>query len=174
MLIEFDSEKRVQTLADRGLDFADAPLVMSGDQLTMLDTRIDYGEARFITVGFIESIMVMVVWTPRGEVRRIISMRKCNERKHVISSDLASAIARPISAEEYAEMPELDDAFFEHADMYVGNKLVRRGRPVQDVTKTPIKLRLDPDIIATFKAQGRGWQTRMNDALREWMNTHSV
>ena len=94
--------------------------------------------------------------------------------KHVISSDLASAIARPISAEEYAEMPELDDAFFEHADMYVGNKLVRRGRPVQDVTKTPIKLRLDPDIIATFKAQGRGWQTRMNDALREWMNTHSV
>lgn len=81
MLIEFDSEKRVQTLADRGLDFADAPLVMSGDQLTMLDTRIDYGEARFITVGFIESIMVMVVWTPRGEGRRIISMRKCNERE---------------------------------------------------------------------------------------------
>ena len=81
MLIEFDSEKRVQTLTDRGLDFADAPLAMSGDQLTMLDTRIDYGEARFITVGFIENIMVMVVWTPRGEVRRIISMRKCNERE---------------------------------------------------------------------------------------------
>lgn len=81
MLIEFDSEKRVQTLTDRGLDFADAPLVMSGDQLTMLDTRIDYGEARFITVGFIESIMVMVVWTPRGEGRRIISMRRCNERE---------------------------------------------------------------------------------------------
>ena len=63
------------------MDFADAPLVMSGQQLTMLDTRVDYGEARFITVGFIENIMVMVVWTPRGEARRIISMRKCNERE---------------------------------------------------------------------------------------------
>ncbi|MDO9394354.1 MAG: BrnT family toxin [Methylotenera sp.] len=81
MLIEFDSEKRVQTLIDRGLDFVDAALVMSGQQLTMLDNRIDYGEARFITVGFIESIMIMVVWTPRGAVRRIISMRKCNERE---------------------------------------------------------------------------------------------
>ena len=97
-----------------------------------------------------------------------------NANKHVISSDLARVAARPISAEEYAEMPELNDAFFEQADMYVGNNLVRRGRPVQDVTKTPIKLRLDPDIIAAFKAQGRGWQTRMNDALREWMNAHSV
>ncbi len=97
-----------------------------------------------------------------------------NENKHVISSDLAKAMARPITADEYAEMPELDQAFFDHADQYSANKLVRRGRPLQAVTKTPIKLRLDPDIVATFKAQGRGWQTRMNNALREWVNSHSV
>ena len=45
-----------------------------------------------------------------------------------------------------------------------------RGRPVgsvQAATKAPVKLRLDPDLLAALKATGRGWQTRVNDALRE-------
>jgi uncharacterized protein (DUF4415 family) len=40
-----------------------------------------------------------------------------------------------------------------------------RGRPKAEVTKIPVKLRLDPDVVAKFKATGAGWQTRMNDAL---------
>ena len=44
---------------------------------------------------------------------------------------------------------------------------VKIGRPLQAVTKAPIKLRLDPDIIAAFKAGGRGWQTRITDTLRK-------
>ena len=86
MLIEYDSDKREKTLNDRGLDFCDAPIVWSGQHFTKIDNRIDYGEERFITVGFIENIMVIIAWTPRGKglkqpVRRIISMRKCNERE---------------------------------------------------------------------------------------------
>ena len=45
----------------------------------------------------------------------------------------------------------------------------RRGRPVGSVmavTKTPVKLRLDPDVLAALRASGRGWQTRVNDLLR--------
>ncbi len=73
-------------LSDRGLDFCDAPIFWSGQHFTKIDNRIDYGEERFITVGFIENIMVIIAWTPRGKglkqpVRRIISMRKCNERE---------------------------------------------------------------------------------------------
>ena len=45
------------------------------------DARFDYGEPRFTTVGVLDGRMVIVVWTPRGEVRRIISMRKANERE---------------------------------------------------------------------------------------------
>lgn len=41
-----------------------------------------------------------------------------------------------------------------------------RGRPKAEVTKVPVKLRLDPDVVEAFKATGAGWQTRMNDALR--------
>lgn len=72
------------------------------------------------------------------------------------------------------EAPELTDAWFQRADLYEGEKLLRRGRPKAEVTKTPIKLRLDPDIIEAFKASGRGWQTRMNDALRDWLKSHSA
>lgn len=49
----------------------------------------------------------------------------------------------------------------------------RRGRPIGS-TKTQIALRVDDDILAAFKAGGKGWQTRMNDALREWLQTHSA
>lgn len=72
------------------------------------------------------------------------------------------------------DAPELTDAWFQRADLYEGGKLLRRGRPKAEVTKTPIKLRLDPDIIEAFKAGGRGWQTRMNDALRDWLKSHST
>ncbi|NDG39456.1 MAG: hypothetical protein EBY28_08720 [Betaproteobacteria bacterium] len=45
----------------------------------------------------------------------------------------------------------------------------RRGRPVGSlaaVTKQPVKLRLDPDVLAALRATGDGWQTRINDMLR--------
>lgn len=48
--------------------------------------------------------------------------------------------------------------------------MARRGRPVGTVkadTKVAVKLRLDPDVVAALRASGRGWQTRVNDLLRE-------
>jgi len=81
MQIEFDSIKRNQTLTERGLDFARALDVFAGRHYTAEDLRFAYGERRFITVGLIDERMVLVVWTPRGEARRIISMRNANERE---------------------------------------------------------------------------------------------
>ncbi|WP_295396890.1 BrnA antitoxin family protein [uncultured Thiodictyon sp.] len=49
----------------------------------------------------------------------------------------------------------------------------RRGRPTGS-EKTQIALRVDNDTLAAFKATGRGWQTRMNAALREWLKDHSA
>jgi uncharacterized DUF497 family protein len=81
MVITFDPAKRDATRKDRGLDFADAAEVFAGRTLTVEDDRIDYGEPRFQTVGFLSGRMVMVIWTPRGDARHVISMRKCNERE---------------------------------------------------------------------------------------------
>jgi uncharacterized protein (DUF4415 family) len=44
-----------------------------------------------------------------------------------------------------------------------------RGRPKAPVTKTHVNIRLDADVLKAFKATGRGWQTRINVALREWL-----
>ncbi|HRK39668.1 MAG TPA: BrnT family toxin [Burkholderiaceae bacterium] len=81
MQIEFDSDKRGKTLAERGLDFARAAEVFANALVNVPDTRFEYGEKRFNTVGTLDGRMVVVAWTPRGEVRRIISMRKANERE---------------------------------------------------------------------------------------------
>jgi uncharacterized DUF497 family protein len=80
--ITFDRAKREQTLRERGIDFRDARLVFAGTVLEIEDERRDYGEIRIRTVGHLAGRMVMVVWTPRGKAtRRIISMRKCNDRE---------------------------------------------------------------------------------------------
>ena len=81
MQIIFDIVKRDRTLTERDLDFADACLVFANHHLTAEDVRQEYGESRFITVGWLKERMVVLVWTPRGAARRIISMRKANERE---------------------------------------------------------------------------------------------
>jgi len=74
-MYEWDEAKRQATLKARGLDFADAALVFAGRTLTLPDERRHYGERRFITAGWLRERFVVVVWTRRGRVRRIISMR---------------------------------------------------------------------------------------------------
>lgn len=81
MRVEFDPTKRAKTLAERNLDFARAVDVFAGLHFTAQDARQVYVEDRFITVGMLDARLVVLVWTPRGEVRRIISMRKANDRE---------------------------------------------------------------------------------------------
>ena len=79
--IFFDRAKRDATYRQRGLAFEDAAFVFEGRVITIEDTRKDYRERRFQTIGFLAERMVMVVWTPRGDGAHVISMRKCNERE---------------------------------------------------------------------------------------------
>ena len=81
MELEYDPAKRKQTLEKRGLDFEHCAELFRGPILEQEDRRNDYGEPRFIVFGLLDSRMVVVVWTPRGNKRRIISMRKANERE---------------------------------------------------------------------------------------------
>ena len=50
---------------------------------------------------------------------------------------------------------------------------IRRGRVLGSGKKASTTLRFDTDILTAFKATGKGWQTRMNNALRDWLKTHS-
>jgi uncharacterized protein (DUF4415 family) len=64
------------------------------------------------------------------------------------------------------DAPELDDEWFQKADLMIGDKVIRRGRPAGS-NKHLVSLRLDDAVISFFKAGGPGWQTRMNEVLRK-------
>jgi uncharacterized protein (DUF4415 family) len=86
------------------------------------------------------------------------------------------------------DAPELTKEFFENGDWKMGgqpvdphsgaaalSRAVARGRPPSESPKLALTVRYDADVISAFRATGKGWQTRMNDALREWLeqNRHS-
>lgn len=81
MELTFDPAKRLRTLTERGLDFADAARLFAGLTLTRPDERFEYPEPRFQTYGLLDERLVTVVWSETENGRRIISMRKCNERE---------------------------------------------------------------------------------------------
>ena len=64
------------------------------------------------------------------------------------------------------DAPEITEQWVKEANLFDGAKLVRRGRPKAVVTKAPVKLRLDADVLLALRATGEGWQTRINDTLR--------
>jgi uncharacterized protein len=82
------SGKARLTLAERGLDFERCHEVFGGIHMTVEDTRESYGETRNITIGLLDARMVIVVWTPRSGTRRIISMRKANDREQAAYAPL--------------------------------------------------------------------------------------
>jgi uncharacterized protein (DUF4415 family) len=72
----------------------------------------------------------------------------------------------PIGPDPYMER-EISAEELARADLYHGGKLVRRGRPPSEAPKQAVTLRLDADLVQKLRASGKGWQTRVNDALRE-------
>ena len=65
------------------------------------------------------------------------------------------------------DAPELTEDWFVTADLYDGDTLVRRGRPKSAAPKSAVSLRIDPDVLAYYRATGPGWQSRINAALRK-------
>lgn len=84
--------------------------------------------------------------------------------------------SKPAMAKDWIDpddAPPLTDDFFARADEYRDGNVVRRGRPKADVTKERITIRLSPDVLDSFRATGKGWQTRLDAALRDWLKRHS-
>ncbi|WAJ27357.1 BrnA antitoxin family protein [Antarcticirhabdus aurantiaca] len=78
-----------------------------------------------------------------------------------------------MSATEWVDpddAPEWTDEMFDRADLHENGVLIRRGRPPAEAPKERITIRLDPDVAAAFRATGKGWQTRLNAALRDWLS----
>lgn len=68
-----------------------------------------------------------------------------------------------------------DDRPLSKDEMRAGAAAVarKRGRPVGSGSKEQVAIRFDREVLAAFRAAGPGWQTRMNDALKDWLRTHA-
>jgi uncharacterized protein (DUF4415 family) len=77
-----------------------------------------------------------------------------------------------ITREEYEEIPEMTQEMAEAGDLYIGDKLIRRGRPPKEKKKVAISIRLSEDVLEAFKFCGPGWQTRIDEALAQWLEEH--
>lgn len=64
------------------------------------------------------------------------------------------------------DAPEWTDEMFDRAEIRIGDKVIRRGRPPGSA-KRLVSLRLDQAVIDHFRAGGPGWQSRLNEALRK-------
>ena len=85
-----------------------------------------------------------------------------------LGSDLSKVDAHELGEPDYAAIPELSDAWFGRAAPHEGGK--PRGRPKTNSPKQAVNLRLSQRVLKSFRSGGRGWQTRINAALEEWLD----
>jgi len=91
MDLEWDEDKRQKALRERQLDFGDVARFDPNSLLTFEDHRYDYGEQRFNTYGYLDGVLCTYCWTPRGDITRIISMRRANDRERKAYQDRQNA-----------------------------------------------------------------------------------
>jgi uncharacterized DUF497 family protein len=84
MRFTWDERKRMANLKAHGLDFVDAPRVFEGPTFTFEDDRFDYGEQRFVTLGFLGGIAVSIVHTETRSAIHVISFRKATRNEETI------------------------------------------------------------------------------------------
>jgi uncharacterized DUF497 family protein len=157
--LDWDAAKNRSNLAKHGLRFEDAEEVFSGPCFTFLDDRFDYGEERLL--GLLAGRLVVIAHAPRNDGTRTISMRKGNRRvkKRSIKSDL-TRIDRMRDADiDYSDIPPLDKTFLK--------KAATTWPPI----KKQLTIRLDADVLKWLRAQGKGYQTRINRILRVVMES---
>ena len=81
MNFEWDEAKRQTNLHKHRLDFAEAEIVFAGATFTFTDERFEYGEDRFVTLGLLRGLVVVLAHTERAAVMRVISIRKATRNE---------------------------------------------------------------------------------------------
>ena len=158
--------KNQTNIQKHGLDFADAGEIFSMPMLVALDDREGYGEDRWIGIGMLKTLVVVVVYVERDEdTLRIISLRRrfrMNARNMNESSktDWDRIGVMSDEAINTSDIPPLSKAFFEKAALRAPRRSVA------------VTVHVDPDVLAWFQAQGQDYEQRLNAALRIYAEAH--
>ncbi len=97
------------------------------------------------------------------------------EDKAIAQGIASDPNAREWQDQDFADAKPAQQVLSQHLRPKVAATLLaQRGRPKTLNPKVHLNLRLDSDIVNTFKSSGRGWQTRINDILKEWVHKHTL
>ncbi len=80
--------------------------------------------------------------------------------------------SRELTEEELSRLRPAAEVLPEVVAAYKADRLKRRGRPRKTNPKVQVSIRYSQEVIAHFKATGKGWQTRMDEALKQWIAEH--
>jgi uncharacterized protein (DUF4415 family) len=93
--------------------------------------------------------------TVKTRYGRVLHLNTPEEDAAITAAAMSDPDARPLTDEEWEEVIRK-----------------KRGRPFSETRKELVSLRFDPDVLEGLRATGRGWRTRVNDTMREWLKTH--
>ena len=164
--LTWDETKRQTNLQKHGLDFADANEVLQSSYRWDIDI-IRSGEMRiqlFIPIEKMQHELLVFALQVKKNGRLIMSGLKKNAMSR--SEILTAMRSMPTTKDFVWDGIDEDDRPATDKELERG-----RGRPAGS-TKTQIALRVDNHVLNAFKATGKGWQTRINDALKQWLIEH--
>lgn len=78
----------------------------------------------------------------------------------------------PEATDEQIALAKPFRKFFPDLEKSIDRELARRGRPKAETLKTPVTIRLDPEVVEHYKAMAKVWQSRINSDLRELSGLH--
>jgi len=176
MEMEWDEQRRHTNIAKHGVDFVAAARVFDGPILEVEDRRRDYAEMRFLALGelrdrqspsFILGAAVAAVSSvPEGRVamndRGIMRVSKDQLAGMTDATDSARVAAMTDADIERAAAEDPDASLTTAGDW-------KDARVVWPQATEPVTLRLDRDVLAWFRRQGRGYQARINAVLRAFV-----
>ena len=85
MKFEWDENKNLVNIQKHSVDFNNVPEIFNGPMIINIDDRIDYGEERYIGIGFLRDIIAVVIFVEKDDdIIRIISARKANKNESKI------------------------------------------------------------------------------------------
>lgn len=159
-MFEWDEAKNASNIAKHGIGFARATAIFEGFVFTVDDDRVDYGELRQLSVGVTGNLFLTVVHTQRGEkirsfrlVRRIVPKGDAMKKRYDRELSDEELMALPDEDIDYSDIPELGEWFWSKAVL------------VEPEKTKQVTLRVKESVLEAYRATGKGYQTRMNNAL---------
>jgi len=184
--LSWDEIKRQINLRKHGLDFALASVVL--DSRYRLDIPVVRGtEPRTWSTSYVMSFWLLCRWYTRRVMRLVESSASvvpiAKKERPTLSGSKMNAMSREelITALKVKELeaPYVWDGQDEDERPATPGELAhrlalarKRGRPAGSGVKEQVAIRLDKDILEAFRADGQGWQTRINQALRRYLAEH--